>query len=152
MNGAKAVISLLGPRPGEDSKVKPVTQGTQHIVAAIKKFDVRRLIVVSTPSASSPNDLRDLKFKMMVSMIKTMMRPAYEEIVDVAQIVQDSGFDWTVVRVSFLNNNPKSGKVRVGYLGRGEVGVQISRADLAGFVLDELNNGKYIKQMPAISN
>ena len=152
VNDANAVISLLGPRPGEDSKVRPLTQGTQYIIAAIKKFNVRRLIVVSTPSASAPNDLRDLKFKMMVSMIKTMMRPAYEEIVNVAQVVQDSDLDWTLVRVSILNNNPKSGKVRVGYLGRGAVGVQLSRADMAAFILDELNNGKYIKQMPAISN
>ena len=152
MNGANAVISLLGPRPGDDLKSKQLTYGTQNIVAAMKKFDVRRFIIVSTPSASAPNDLRDLKFKMMVSMIQTMMRPAYEEIVTVAQVVQDSSLDWTIVRVSILNNNPKSGKVRVGYLGRGTVRVQLSRADMAGFILDELNNGKYVKQMPAISN
>ncbi len=65
------------------------------------------------------------------------MRPAYEEIVSVAKVVRGSDLDWTIVRVSILNNNPKSGKVRVGYLGTGEVGVQLSRADMAGFILDE---------------
>jgi putative NADH-flavin reductase len=152
VNGTDAVISLLGPRPGEDSKSGPLTHGTQNIVAAMKKCGVRRLIVASTPSASAPNDMPDLRFKMLVSIIKTTMRPAYEEIVNVAQIVQDSDLDWTIVRVSILNNNPKSGKVRVGYLGKGEVGVRLSRADMAGFMLGELKNPSYIRQMPAISN
>ena len=140
VSGVDAVISLLGPRPGEDSKSKPLTQGTQNIITAIKKFGVRRLIVASTPSASAPNELPDLKFKILVSMIKTTMRPAYEEIVNVAQVVRDSDLDWTIVRVAVLNSNPRSSKVRVGYLGRVESGIQLSRADLAGFILDELKS------------
>ncbi|HEX9330447.1 MAG TPA: SDR family oxidoreductase [Anaerolineales bacterium] len=152
VNSADAIISLLGPRPGEDSKGKPLTQGTRNIIVAMKKFGIRRLIVVCTPSASAPSDLPDLKFKLLVSMIKTTMRPVYEEIVNVAQVVRDSDLDWTIVRVSILNNNSKFSKVRVGYLGMGEVGVRISRADMAGFILDELKNAKYISQMPAISN
>jgi putative NADH-flavin reductase len=152
VNGADAVISLLGPRPGEDSKSKPLTQGTRNIIAAMKRFSVRRLIIVSTPSASVPNDLPDLKFKILVSIIKITMRPAYEEIINVARVVRGSDLDWTIVRVSTLSNKPESGKVRVGYLGRGEVGVQLSRADMARFILDELKNRKYIRQMPAISN
>jgi putative NADH-flavin reductase len=152
VNGADAVISLLGPRPGDDLKSKQLTYGMQSIVAAMKKYGVHRLIVVSTPSASAPNDLPDFRFKILVSMIKTAMRPAYEEIVNIAQIVQDSDLDWTIVRVSILNDNPKAGKVRVGYLGRDEVGTKLSRADMAGFILDELKNRKYVKLMPAISN
>jgi hypothetical protein len=56
------------------------------------------------------------------------------------------------VRVSTLDNKPKSGKVRAGYLGTGEIGIQLSRADMAGFILDELKKAEYIRQMPAISN
>jgi putative NADH-flavin reductase len=152
VNGTDAVISLLGPRLGEDSKSSPLAQGTQNIIAAMKKSGVRRLIAVSTHSASAPNDMPDLRFKMLVSMIKTTMRPAYEEIVNVAQIVRDSDLDWTIVRVSILNSNPKSGNVKVGYLGKGEVSVRLSRADMADFILGKVKNPKYIRQMPAISN
>jgi hypothetical protein len=51
-----------------------------------------------------------------------------------------------------LNNNPKSGKVRAGYLGRGEVETWISRADLADFLLRQVQDTKYLRQAPAISN
>jgi hypothetical protein len=54
--------------------------------------------------------------------------------------------------VSILNNNLKSGKIRVGYLGKDEVGVRLSRADMAGFILGEVKNPRYVRQMPAISN
>jgi putative NADH-flavin reductase len=152
VNGADAVVSLLGPRPGEDYKSKLLSLGTQNIIGAMKQFGVGRLIVVSTPSAADPDDLPDFKYKVLVFLIRSLMRPAYEEIVNVARVVQDSGLDWTIVRVSILNNSPKSNEVRAGYLGKGEVGVRISRADIAGFILQELKNGKYVRQMPAISN
>lgn len=152
INGADAVISLLGPRPREGLENKPLSQGTQNIIAAMKKSGLRRLIVVSTPSARAPEDLFDMKFKALVSIIRTTMRAAYEEIVGIAQAVQASELEWTIVRVSTLNNRVGSGKVRVGYLGRGEVGVQLSRADMVDFILDELQNEKYVGKMPAISN
>jgi putative NADH-flavin reductase len=152
VNGADAVVSQLGPRPGEGYKSKPLLLGIQNIIGAMKQSGVDRLIVVSTPSAAAPDDLPDFKYKVLVFLIRSLMRPAYEEIVNVARAVQNSGLDWTIVRVSILNNNPKSNEVRAGYLGKGEVGVRISRADIAGFILKELKNGKYINQMPVISN
>jgi hypothetical protein len=51
-----------------------------------------------------------------------------------------------------LNNNPKSGKVRAGCLGREEVGTWISRADIADFMLKQIQDTKYLRQAPAISN
>ncbi len=38
------------------------------------------------------------------------MRPAYDEIVNVAEVVRGSETDWTLVRVTMLNNNPASGE------------------------------------------
>ena len=80
------------------------------------------------------------------------MHDAYEEIVSVAETVRKSDLDWTIVRLTMLNNNPKSGKIRAGYVGMGEVGTQISRADLAEFMLKQVEDTKYLRQAPAISN
>ena len=152
VSGADAVISVLGPRPQEDMHGKPLTQGMQNILAAMQKTNVRRLIISSTPSASDPNDLPDFKFKVLVAIVKSAMRPAYEEIVNVARIVRQSDTDWTIVRVSLLNNNPESGRIRVGYLGKKQVGTNISRADLAAFMLRQVEDTTYLRQAPAISN
>ena len=150
VSAADAVISVLGPRGG--SKGKPITRGMQNIIEAMKKQGVRRLIISSTLSAKDPNDLPDFKAKALVNLVKLTMHAAYEEIVSVADTVRKSDLDWTIVRLTTLNNNPKSGKVRVGYLGKGEVGLRISRADLAEFILKQVQDTKYLRQAPVISN
>ncbi len=152
VSGADAVISVLGPRPQEGLHSQPLTQGMQNILAAMQKTNVRRLIISSTPSASDPNDLPDFKFKVLVAIVKSAMRPAYEEIVNVARIVRESDTDWTIVRVSLLNNNPGSGRIRAGYLGRKQVGTNLSRADLAAFMLRQVQDKTYLRQAPVISN
>lgn len=85
-------------------------------------------------------------------MVKFALRPAYEEIVSVARMVRESDTDWTIVRVSLLNNHPWSGSIRVGYLGKKQVGTHISRADLAAFMLTQAQDATYLRHSPAISN
>lgn len=152
ISGAYAVISVLGPRPQEDINGKPLTHGMQNILAAMRKTGVRRLIISSTPSASDTNDLPDFKIKVLVAVVKSAMRPAYEEIVNIARMVRESDTDWTIVRVSLLNNNPGSGRIRAGYIGKKQVGTNISRVDLAAFMLKQVEDTTYLRQAPAISN
>ena len=150
VKGADAVISVLGPRGG--SRTKPLTQGMHNIIEAMTKQGVRRLIISSTLSAKDPNDLPEFRAKALVNLVRVTMHAAYEEIVSVAETVRASNLDWTIVRLTMLNNKPKSGKVRAGYLGRGEVGTWISRADIADFMLKQTQDTKYLRQAPAISN
>lgn len=150
VSGVDVVISALGPRGG--SKGRPVTQGMKNIIVSMKKQGVSRLIVTSTLSAKDPNDRSDFKTQAMVGLVKLTMRDAYEDIVSAAEAVRNSDLDWTIVRLSMLNNNVKSGKVRAGYVGTGEVGTSISRADVAYFMLKQVEDRKFLRQAPAISN
>ena len=150
VKGTDAVLSALGPRGG--SKNKPLTQGMQNIIAAMKNQGVRRLIMTSTLSAKDSKDKPDFRTKAMVNLVKTTMHAAYEDIVSVAETVRASDLEWTIVRLAILNNKPKSGKVKVGYVGSGEVGTQISRADIADFMLKQIEDTKYLREAPAISN
>lgn len=150
VSGADAVISVLGPRGG--SRGRPVTQGMKNIIVSMKKQGVNRLTVSSTLSAKDPNDKPDFKTQTMVGIVRFTMRDAYEDIVSAAETVRNSDLDWTIVRLSMLNNNAKSGRVRAGYVGKGEVGTSISRADVADFMLKQLEDTKYLRRAPAISN
>jgi len=150
VSGAGVVISALGPRGG--SKNKPITHGMQNIIAAMKKQGVHRLIITSTLSAKDPKDQPELKAKALVSIVKFTMRDSYEDIVSTAETVRNSGLDWTIVRLTMLNNNPKTGKVKAGYVGDGRIGTWTSRADVADFMLKQVEHTEYLQQAPAISN
>jgi putative NADH-flavin reductase len=150
IDGADAVISLLGPRGSSDQK--PLTRGMQNIVKVMKASGVRRLVASSTLSVRDTGDKPSLTVSLLVNIIKTTMRAAYEDIIGAAEVVRGSGLDWTIARVAMLNNGPKTRNVRVGYVGTGQVGLGISRADLAGFMLRQVEDSKYLRQAPAVSN
>jgi nucleoside-diphosphate-sugar epimerase len=124
----------------------------QNIIAAMKKQGVRRLIITSTLSAKDSNDKSNLRTKAMINLVKTTMHGAYEDIVSAAETVRNSDLDWTIVRLTMLNNDPKSGTVKAGYVGDGKVGTWISRADIADFMLKQVENTEYLRQAPALSN
>ena len=59
--------------------------------------------------------------------------------------------DWTVVWVSMLSDAPKTGVVKVGHVNR-DMGMRITRADLAEVVLKQVQDSTYLRQAPAIGN
>lgn len=67
-------------------------------------------------------------------------------------MIRASNLDWTLVRVLLLNDTPKTGNIKTRYPGRNELGTQISRADLADFMLKQVKDTKYIRQAPIITN
>lgn len=151
--GTDAVLSVLKPRCY--SKEKPVTEWTVHILEAMKRQGVRRIVAVSTVSAMSLDDLPSVSFKLRlaVGIDKFTIGPAYEDMVSVVNVIRESGLDWTIVRMPVVTNSPKTGVVRVSSSdGKTEVGAKISREDLAAFLLSQVSDLKYLRQTPLVSN
>ena len=149
VKGVQAVISVLDPRGLDRSK--PITRGTQNILAAMKTHGVRRLVISSTPSARDAHDRPDFRFQLAIALIRLALPSAYEDIVHTAQAVRASDCDWTIVRASMLSNAPKKGTVRVGYADR-SMGMRLTRPDFADFLLQQVQDTKYLRQAPVISN
>jgi putative NADH-flavin reductase len=147
--GAQAVISVLNTR--RDAKGSPITQGTKNILTAMKKYGVRRLVFSAAPSARDPQDSPDLRFKLMIGLVRLVAHAGYEDMVGSAQAVRSSNVDWTIVRLPFPTDDPKTGHVKVGYLNK-ESGTRISRADAAEFMLEEVQEARYLREAPMISN
>jgi putative NADH-flavin reductase len=149
VNGAQAVISVLNTR--RDAKGSPITQGVHNILDAMQKYGVRRLVFSAAPSARDPKDSADLRFKLMIGLVRLIARSGYEDIVGSALAVRASNVDWTIVRLPFPTDDPKTGHVKVGFLNK-ESGTRISRADAAEFILQEVQTARYLREAPVISN
>jgi putative NADH-flavin reductase len=147
--GAQAVISVLNTR--RDANGSPITRGTKNILTAMKKYGVRRLVFSAAPSARDPQDSPDIRFKLMISLVKLIARAGYDDLVGSVQAVRASDVDWTIVRLPFPTDNPKTGHVKVGCLNK-ESGTRISRADAAEFMLKEAQEARYLREAPVISN
>jgi len=55
------------------------------------------------------------------------------------------------VRVPLLSEKPLTKSVRVGYLGQKALGITISRADLAWFMLEQVQKNENVRKAPAVS-
>lgn len=83
--------------------------------------------------------------------LKLASRHVYEDMVRVAETIRASDLDWTLVGVPMLTDDPPTGSIKVGYLGKG-VGSRISRADIVAFILKQVDDTTYTRQAPVMSN
>ena len=100
--GADAVLSVLGV-PFTRRPVDTFSTGTANIVAAMRRNDIRRLIVVSSTATqhyhnrSNSSPLQRI-FEPVIS--RTIGKTVYDDLRHMETIVADSGLDWTIVRPS----------------------------------------------------
>lgn len=149
IHGADAVLSVLGPT--SNAPDFQISRGTANILAAMQTQGVRRLIVSTGAGVRDPHDAPKFFDTAIVALLQVVSKNVYADMQRTAELVRASDLDWTIVRVPMLTNSAKTGTVRVGYVGKG-IGARLTRADLAAFMLKQLQDNTYLRQAPAISN
>jgi putative NADH-flavin reductase len=152
VHGADAVISALGPSLDRKATGMPLVDGTRIIVEAMRAEGVERYIGMATPSLRDPRDTGSLLGRLVPFMGRTFLSRAYRELLEMSQIVTDSGVDWTVARFTRPTDGARTGTIRAGYLGRDKIRASITRADIATFLLDQTADAQFHRAAPAISN
>src|SRR3712207_4818655 len=146
--GTDAVLSALGQTKTSSKDV--LTEGIKNIVAAMNKHGVRRLVSLTGAGVRDPKDEPKLVDRVIGSLLKLLQRDLLEDALGAARVIQESGLDWVIVRAPVLNEGEKKGEYRVGYVGK-ESGTRLSRADLAGFMLEQTTDDTYLRQAPMVS-
>lgn len=147
--GVDAVLSALGP--AENKPVFTVTEGTQNILDAMNRYGVERLVVSAGAGVGDPNDEPKLFNHAINFLLKIVSRWVYEDMRRTVDLVRGSHVKWTVVRVPMLTDDEPTGDVKVGYVGKG-LGSRLTRADMARFMLDQVESDELVHRAPAISN
>ncbi len=86
----------------------------------------------------------------MVRLLQFFAREMFEDAGRQANLIRASDLDWVMVRAPRLTNKPRTGHYRAGYLKLGPKS-NISRADVADFMLKQMTEDTYLKQAPMIS-
>jgi putative NADH-flavin reductase len=150
--GADAVVSALGPSMDRKATGLPLVEGTEHILAAMKRHGVSRYIGHGTPSVLDPREKPTLQTRLIGFMGSKGLPRAYKELMGMTEHVKNSGVAWTIVRFTAPKDTPKTGKLRVGFYGTDRIGFAVSRADIAAFTADQVDDNTYLNAAPAISN
>jgi putative NADH-flavin reductase len=144
--GQDAVLCSLGA--GSKGSVR--SEGTRNIVGAMEKAGVRRFICLSTLGVG--DSWGNLSFFWKYIMFSGLLRHAYADHVLQEDCVKQSHLDWTIVRSGAFTNGQRTGVYRHGFPGTDKTRkLEISRADVADFMLKELNDDTYLRMTPGLA-
>jgi putative NADH-flavin reductase len=142
MHATDAAIVAIGTplrKPG-----MAMSLATQTIVGAARHEGVGRLIVVSADGAGESH--RGLPPLLRIGYF--FIRQYMAEKARQERIVRESGLRWTIVRPTQLTDNPPTGRVATSRISG--VRNQVSRADLAAFLVDQLDSAEFVGLTPGL--
>ena len=148
IRGQDVVISALGRGMSLKSE-DLMAQGMPALVRAMESEGVRRLIFTSAYGVGVT--WRDVP-PLGKIVIKVFLRNLYaDKIVGEAEL-QRSVLDWTLVYPVQLTNGPRTGRYRFGERLELHGLPRVSRADVADFILTQLDDWTYVRKGVIVSN
>lgn len=153
IRGRDAVLSGLGLRmPGIAPWAKAedpdfLDRSTPALIEAMKAEGVERLVVVSAAGAGDSYPHVPGVFKAFIKL--SALRKVYPALERMENRMLASGLDVCICRPTGLNDDPVTGKAVVaeGFVGQ----AMISRADVAHWMLDQLEHSSFPHRTPMIT-
>lgn len=148
IRGQNAVVCVLGSGKNLTGKIR--SEGTEQIIQAMEKVGVSRLICLSTLGAG--DSWSNLDFYWKYIMFGFLLRQVFADHERQEALVKNSNLDWTIVRPGALTDGPLTGHYRHSFSSTDRnITLQISRADVADFILKQLLDRSSLHQTPSLS-
>jgi putative NADH-flavin reductase len=149
LKGQEAVIWCIGVNMNDKLVKDDELRGHENLLKAMKANGVRRLIDWATTSVKAEGDKWSLA-TILPPIIATFRYPnGKRELKAIAELVKASDTDWTIVRFLGPTDKPGTGEVKVSF-GDRSLNFFIPREDIAGFMVNQLENKAFIRRMPII--
>jgi putative NADH-flavin reductase len=146
--GADAVITTVGKTNLRDKRYNLSTAAHRSVVAGMRAHDIKRLVVISSIGAAQ--GIKRKGWQRNVYLF--LRRKYYRDMFQMEQELEASGVDVTILRAPALYNGPSNKNYRVledeNYLHV----LRISRADIAHFILDDVEKGTWVNRTIAVAD
>jgi putative NADH-flavin reductase len=147
VHGQDIVISALGV--GKSLKSSGlIARSVPAIVRAMESQSVRRLIFISAYGVGVTRRHVPLLARVL---IRVLLKDLYIDKEAGEGDLRRSGLDGTLVYPTTLTNGPKTGRYRVGERLELHGLPRVSRADVADFILSQLEDRQYVRRGVLIS-
>ena len=133
--GKDAVISALGARDRAPTTI--YSEGVANIMQAMQAAQVCRIFCISASGLEpGPRWQRWIAKPLLWLILKNM----YTDLVRMETEVKASGLDWTILRPPSLTDGPRTGRYQAAVDQHLSRIFSISRADVADYILNHLND------------
>ncbi|SNT33151.1 Putative NADH-flavin reductase [Granulicella rosea] len=147
MRGQQAVVEAIGGTTPYKATTLESTS-VRNIVSAMQTEGVRRLIVVSMMGLGDSRAQAPFWYRFL--LMTTFLRGSTPDKANMEAIVRASGLNYTIARPPILKDEPATGDVKV--LAPGVTGHSINRADLANFLVDQIESERYVGRAVTVVN
>ncbi|MFZ9387969.1 MAG: NAD(P)-dependent oxidoreductase [Chitinophagaceae bacterium] len=157
MAGQEAVLSALGHKKWI-IRSTILSEGTKNIINAMQKHSVSRFICISSLGVNDSKFRMGLYYTLFV--IPFLLFYYFKDKAKQERQIQESSLKWTIVRPGHflpawmvrIFHGKERGRYRTGEkIGNLFLTPVISRADVAHFMLEQLENDIYIHRTPGIA-
>ncbi len=142
--GHDVAIVALGSNGLRDRTT--LSAGTRNVVNGMMKHGVGRLVVLSAAGVGESWKQTPWLAKIM---FRTLLRNIYADHVAQESAVMESSLDWTIVRAAILKDGSATGDYTAS--NEGKVG-HINRADVARFMVQQLDDAAYSRQAISVTS
>lgn len=148
IQGQDAVVSALGRRKTFSSEGL-IAKSVAAIVPAMRRAGVRRIILVSAAGVGETRHQAPLLPRLMYRLLLTDIFADKKAAEDA---LRASGLDWTIVYPVLLTDGPATGRYRVGERLALRGFPKIARADVAHFMVAQLESDAFVRKGALISD
>lgn len=151
MPGHDAVLCALGAPALKTGVIR--SAGTRNIVAAMERAGVRRLICqTSLGYGDSRAVLKITPFVFRFIIAPLLLRQGFADHARQEEHIKSSNLDWVIARPGNLTDAGSTGRYRHGFAADDPtIKAEISRADVADFMLRQLTDNSYLGKTPGLS-
>lgn len=147
IEGTDLVISTLGQPKGEKSIF---SDAAKNIIRVMNHLGISRYIVTTGLSVNTPSDQKNEKVKMATDWMYQNYPETTADKQKEYELLLESNLEWTLVRLPLINFTDENFATEANLTDcKGE---GISAADLAGFLVSQIENSDYIRKSPFLYN
>lgn len=151
IEGCDCVINTVGVPMKFSYKEMDGLTGCDNIIKAMKELNVKRLIAWATPTVKSAEDSKSVVTVLPGIMAGIVFPKAKKEILAIGQSITKSNLDWTIVRFLAPKDTAFTSNVKVTF-GEEKINFNISREDIAYFMVKQVTDKTYVGRMPIIGS
>jgi putative NADH-flavin reductase len=126
------------------------SDAARNIAEAMDASGISRLILLSNFGVFGESG-RGVGTATMALLVKSFLRATLEDHRRALDELSSRDLEWTAVRPLALTDGARTGAYRVVERGLPRGGTRISRADVADFMLKQLDTDQYVHRVPAIA-
>lgn len=151
LEGIDAVIVTVGVAQNLNNTISGTrlfSTATRSLVDAMKEKGIRRLVAITGIGAGDSLGHGAPLYDWVIFPL--LLQRVYDDKDVQEQIIRQSGLDWTIVRPGLLTNGPATGNYRALLDPAQWRAANISRADVADFLIKEVTERNFVGKTPVL--